>query len=97
MLETYERESVDHSLPNIGRMVTEDDYLQLRQQQQEPGEITVDNYIEQRLARQQHPQGRIDPAEPAPGQNYVIVEDAEADLEAAVAERPNHGRRCLIL
>ncbi len=35
MLETYEREKVDHSLSNIGRMVSEKEYLQLRQQQQQ--------------------------------------------------------------
>ncbi|XP_064382015.1 uncharacterized protein LOC135330949 isoform X2 [Halichondria panicea] len=52
MLETYESEKVDHSLPNIGRMVTEDDYFEFRQQPQEQQEITLENYIGQKLAQQ---------------------------------------------
>ncbi len=59
MLKTYESEKIDHSLPNIGRMVSMTEYCRLRQRQigQEPQEMSLQNYIEQELPRQQNPQG----------------------------------------
>ena len=58
MLETYEREKVDHSLPNIGRMVTEEEYLQLRQQQRQghslPNIVSEEEYLQ--LTQQQRQQ-----------------------------------------
>ncbi len=105
MLETYERESVDHSLPNIGKMLSMNDYLQLMKQP-EPREMTLEDYIEQQLAQQQHPQGNDnqEPAQPEPNAGRIdppaapVHADVErAQVAAAAGARPNRPRRCLIL
>ena len=48
MLKTYESETIDHSLPNIGRMVSMTEYYRLLQRQigQEPQEMSLQNYID---------------------------------------------------
>ena len=60
MLETYERESLHHSLPNIGRMVSEEEYLQLRQQQRQGHSllniVSEEEYLQLRQQQQQQQQ-----------------------------------------
>ncbi len=89
MLGTYEREKVDHSLPNIGRMFSMNDYLRLMKQHPQPQEITLEDHIEQQLAQQQHPRGEPNAEDQ--------IEPPEHDVETGVVDRPNRGKRCLIL